>query len=81
MDEEYATEESKNTNPNVPVLWTFGIPIFLQPQMLQQALWSGGPDQGDEGQEVDLFKSMTGAGLERSSAPEHFQKGSSGAFT
>jgi hypothetical protein len=33
--------------------------------MFQQALWIGGTDQEDEGQEVDLLKSMTGAGLER----------------
>jgi hypothetical protein len=39
------------------------------PQMFQQALWIGGTDQEDEGQELDLRKSMTVAGLERSSAP------------
>jgi hypothetical protein len=50
------------------------------PQMFQQALWIGSPDQEGEGQEVDLLKSMTGAGLERSSAPEHFHKGSSNSF-
>jgi hypothetical protein len=44
------------------------------PQMFQQALRIGGTDQEDEGQKVDSLKSMTGAGLERSSAPEHFQK-------
>jgi hypothetical protein len=44
------------------------------PQMFQQALWICGTDQEDKGQEVDLLKSMTGAGLERSSAPVHFQK-------
>jgi hypothetical protein len=45
--------------------------------MFQQALWIGGTDQEDKGQEVDLLKSMTGAGRERSSAPEHFPKDSS----
>jgi hypothetical protein len=55
-------------------------------QMFQQALWISGTDQEDEGQEVDLLKSMTGAGLERDSAPPHFpisgsvlKSGSSGA--
>jgi len=33
------------------------------PQMFQQALWVGGTDQEREGKEVDLLKSMTGAGL------------------
>ena len=47
------------------------------PQMFQQALWIGGTDQKDKGQEVDLIMAMTGAGLERSSAPEYLQKGSS----
>ena len=45
------------------------------PQMFQQALWIGGTDQEDEGQEVDLLKSMTGGWARKSSAPEHFQKG------
>ena len=40
-------------------------------KMFQQALWIGGTDQEDQGQEVDLLKSMIGAGLERSSAPNH----------
>ena len=35
-------------------------------QMFQQALWSGGTGWEDEGQEVDMLKSMTGAGLARS---------------
>jgi hypothetical protein len=35
------------------------------PQMFQQALWIGGADQEDEDQEVDLLKSMSGAGLEK----------------
>jgi hypothetical protein len=48
--------------------------------MFQQALWIGGADQEDEGQEVDLVKSVTGAGLEGSSAPEHFQKDYSSYF-
>jgi len=39
------------------------------PQMFQQALWIGGPDQEVEGQEVDLLKSMTGAGLEKKLGP------------
>jgi hypothetical protein len=39
------------------------------PQMFQQALRDGGSDQEGEGQEVDLPKTMQGAGLERSSAP------------
>jgi hypothetical protein len=44
--------------------------------MSQHALWIGGTDQEDEVQEVDLLKStMTGAGLEKGSAPEHFQNG------
>jgi hypothetical protein len=43
------------------------------PQMFQQALWIGGTDY-DKGQEVDLLKSMTGAGLERSSAPFAFSE-------
>jgi hypothetical protein len=47
------------------------------PQVFQQALWIGGTDQEDKAQEVDLLKSMTGAELERSSAPKYFQKGSS----
>ncbi len=47
------------------------------PQMFQQALWIGGTHQQDEAQEVDFDQSMTGARLERCSAPEHFQKGSS----
>jgi hypothetical protein len=42
--------------------------------MFQQALWTGDGDQEDKGQEVDLIKSMTGAGLERGSAPEHSHK-------
>ena len=46
------------------------------PQMFQQALWVDGADEEDEGQEVDLVKSMKGAGLETSSAPEHFRKAS-----
>jgi hypothetical protein len=41
--------------------------------MFQQALWIGGTDY-EEGQEVDLLKSMTGAGLERSSALSSFAK-------
>ena len=41
-------------------------------RMFQSALWIGGRDQEDKGQEVDLLKSMTGAGLERSSAPNIF---------
>jgi hypothetical protein len=44
------------------------------PEMFPQALRIGGTNQEGEGQEVDLLKSMTGAGLERTSAPEHFQK-------
>jgi hypothetical protein len=37
--------------------------------MFQQALWIGRTNQEEQGQEVDLLKSMTGARLERSSAP------------
>jgi hypothetical protein len=43
-------------------------------QMFQQALWIAGKDQEDESQKVDLLKAMTGAGLERNSAPDHFKK-------
>ncbi len=44
------------------------------PQMFQQALWIGGTDQEDEGQEVDLLKSMTGGWARKSSAPNIFRK-------
>jgi len=33
------------------------------PQMFQQALWFGGKGEEDQGQEVDLLKSMTGPSL------------------
>ena len=45
--------------------------------MFQQALWVGGTNQEDQGQEIDLLKSMSGAELVRGSAPEHFKVGSS----
>jgi hypothetical protein len=44
------------------------------PQMFQQALWIGGTDWEDEGQEVDLRKSMTGAGLGKKLGPFTFRK-------
>ena len=37
--------------------------------MFQQALWIGGSDQEDEGQEVDLSKSTAGAGLKKEARP------------
>jgi hypothetical protein len=43
------------------------------PQMFQQALWIDGTNRENEGEEIDLLKSMTGAGPEKGSAPEHFQ--------
>jgi hypothetical protein len=42
--------------------------------VFQEALWIGGTEQKEEGQEVELLKSLTGAGLERSPAPEHFRR-------
>ena len=43
-------------------------------QMFQQALWIDGAGWEDEDQEVDLLKSITGAGLEGSSAPQRSQE-------
>jgi hypothetical protein len=39
------------------------------PQMFERAVWIGGTDQEDKGQEVDLLRSMTGAGRSKEARP------------